>query len=58
MSDSQIAKIIMATNNLSNARSLLNEAINEGGDIAAKISTLINILKDCENELHSIQANA
>lgn len=58
MSDSQIAKIIMATNSLSNARSLLNEVINEGGDIASKISTLTNIIKECETELHSIQAQA
>lgn len=55
MSDSQIAKIIMAANNLNSARMLLNEVVNEGGDIAAKISTLANIIKDCENELHSIQ---
>lgn len=58
MTDSQIAKIIMVTNNLSNARALLNEIINEGGDITTKISTLANIIKDCENELHSIQAKA
>jgi hypothetical protein len=58
MSDSQIAKIIMATNYLSNARALLNEIINEGGDIATKTATLANIIKDCENELHSIQAKA
>lgn len=58
MTDSQIAKIIMATNNLNNARSLLNDVISEGGNMATKISTLINIIKDCENELHSIQAEA
>jgi hypothetical protein len=57
MTDSQTAKIIMAANSLGNARSLLNEVINEGGDIAAKVSTLINIIKDCESELHSLQAN-
>lgn len=58
MSDSQIAKIIMAVNDLSNARILLNEVISEGGDIAAKISSLTNIIKDCENELNTIQAKA
>lgn len=58
MSDAQIAKIIMAANNLNNARTLLNEVLKEGGEIASKISTLINIIQDCENELHSIQAEA
>lgn len=55
MSDSQIAKIIMALNNLGNARAILNEAVEEGGDIALSLTTLINKLEDCEAELRSIQ---
>lgn len=55
MSDSQIAKIIMALNNLSGARTHLNDAIKEGGDIAATLSPLLEKIKSCEDELRIIQ---
>ena len=55
MSDSQIAKIIMALNSLDNARTFLNEAIKEGGDMAPSLNMLVNKLKDCETELRLIQ---
>lgn len=55
MSDSQIAKIIMALNSLDNARSILNDAVKEGGDIAPSLTALINKLQDCEAELRLIQ---
>ncbi len=55
MSDTQIAKIIMALNNLSGARALLNDAVNEGGDIAVSLSTLLEKIKSCEDELRIIQ---
>ncbi|MGE5606846.1 MAG: hypothetical protein ACM3YE_14305 [Bacteroidota bacterium] len=55
MSDSQIAKIIMALNSLDNARSILNDAIKEGGDVAPSLNALMNKLKDCETELRLIQ---
>lgn len=55
MTDSQIAKIIMALNSLGNARAILNEAIEEGGDIVPSLTMLINKLQDCEGELRLIQ---
>lgn len=55
MSDSQIAKIIMALNNLSSARTILNDAVKEGGDVAPSLTTLIDKLQDCEAELRLIQ---
>lgn len=55
MSDSQKAKIIIALNSLSTARSILDDAANEGGDIAPSITTLIAKIKDCEDELNLIQ---
>lgn len=55
MSDSQIAKIIMALNSLDNARSILNEAAKEGGDMAPSLNALVNKLKDFETELRLIQ---
>lgn len=55
MSDSQIAKIIMALNSLDNARSILNDAVKEGGDMAPSLNALVNKLKDCETELRMIQ---
>ena len=55
MSDSQIAKIIMALNNLSGARALLNDAVKEGGDIAVSLSMLLEKIESCENELRIIQ---
>ena len=55
MSDSQIAKIIMALNSLGNARAILNEAVEEGGDVAPALTKLINDLQDCEAQLRIIQ---
>lgn len=55
MTDSQIAKIILALNSLSNARSILNDAVEEGGDTAPSLTTLVTKLKDCEAELRLIQ---
>jgi len=55
MSNSQIAKIIIALNNLNNARSVLDDAAKEGGDIAPSITALIAKIKDCEDELNLIQ---
>lgn len=55
MSDSQIAKIIMALNSLDNARSFLNDAVKEGGPIAPSLNALLIKLKDCETELRSLQ---
>lgn len=55
MSDSQIAKIIMALNSIDNARSILNDAIKEGGDVAPSLMALLDKLHDCEVELRLIQ---
>lgn len=55
MSDSQIAKIIMALNSINNARSILNDAVKEGGDVAPSLMTLLDKLQDCEAELRLIQ---
>ncbi len=55
MSDSQMAKIIMALNNLNNARLILNEAVKEGGDVAPYLITLMDKIHNCETELQLIQ---
>lgn len=55
MSDSQIAKIIMALNSIDNARSILNDAVKEGGDAAPALIELMNKLQDFEAELRIIQ---
>lgn len=57
MSNSQIAKIIMAVNSISYALSLLNDAIEEGGDLASSLTPLMEKLKQCEADLNSIQSN-
>ncbi len=55
MSDSQIAKVIIALNSLDNARSILNDAVREGGAIAPSLTVLINKIQECEAELRLIQ---
>jgi hypothetical protein len=55
MSGSQIAKIIMALNNIDNARSVLNDAIKEGGAAAPALIQIMNKLQECEAELNIIQ---
>ncbi len=56
MSNSQIAKVIMAVNNLSCALTLLEDAVKEGGDMASSLTALIDKIKQCEDELNSIQS--
>lgn len=56
MSDSQIAKIIIALNNLSSARIILNDAVTEGGNMAPLITALMDKIKSCEDELNSLQS--
>lgn len=55
MSDAQIAKIIMALNNLSSARSILSDAAEEGGTVALTLTALMEKLQNCEEELRIIQ---
>lgn len=57
MSDSQIAKVIMAINNLTTVRKLLTDAINEGGSLSDKIAAVNEKVKICEEELRAIQYN-
>lgn len=57
MSNSQIAKIIMAVNNLSCVQALLNDAIKEGGDLAPSLTPIMEKIQQCEADLNSIQSN-
>lgn len=56
MSDSQIAKIIMALNNLNSAKTYLSEAAKEGGAVAPSLIELIEKLRDCEDQLNHLRS--
>ncbi|MCL6588743.1 MAG: hypothetical protein K6U80_02205 [Firmicutes bacterium] len=55
MSDTQIAKIIMAVNSLGTARGILENAIRDEGVYTAKLGQITQKIKECEEELRAIQ---
>jgi hypothetical protein len=57
MSDSQIAKVILALNNLTAARNMLTGAVTEGGALSNRIAAINEKIKICEEELRNIQFN-
>jgi hypothetical protein len=55
MSEIEIAKIIMAVNSLGTARAVLENAIRDGGSYTEKLGTIVQRIKECEEELRVIQ---
>lgn len=55
MSEIEIAKIIMAVNSLGTARAVLENAIRDGGIFTDKLGTIVQKIKECEEELRVIQ---
>ncbi len=57
MSEIEIAKIIMAANSLGTARAVLENAIRDGGSYTEKLGSVVQKIKECEEDLRLIQYN-
>jgi hypothetical protein len=55
MTGEQIAKLIMAGNELSKSRVILADLLKENSDISSRLSAIVDKLKACEEEISSIQ---
>ncbi len=55
MTGEQIAKLIMACNELNKSRSIVAEIIKEGGENSQRLNSVLDKLTECETELGNIQ---
>jgi hypothetical protein len=55
MNGEQIAKLIMAGNDLGKSRVILADLLKENSEFSNRLSMLVDKLKECEDELNSIQ---
>ena len=55
MTGEQIAKLIMAGNDLGKSRTLLADLLKENGDFSIRLAAIVDKLKECEVELSNIQ---
>jgi hypothetical protein len=55
MTGEQIAKLIMAGNELGKSRSILVDLLKENGDFSGRLTIIVDKLKECEDEINNIQ---
>jgi hypothetical protein len=55
MTGEQIAKLIMAGNELGKSRAILDDLLKENSEFSNRLAMVINKLKECETELSNIQ---
>ena len=55
MTGEQIAKLIMAGNDLGKSRTILADLLKENGDFSIRIAAIVDKLKECEDEISNIQ---
>jgi hypothetical protein len=55
MTGEQIAKLIMAGNELGKSRAILDDLLKENSEFSNRLATVINKLKECETELSNLQ---
>ena len=55
MTGEQIAKLIMAGNELGKSRSMLVELVKENGEFSDRLTLIVDKLKQCEDEINNIQ---
>lgn len=55
MNGEQIAKLIMAGNELGKSRAILAELLKENSELSGRLSAIVEKLKACEEEINNIQ---
>lgn len=55
MTDEQLAKVIMAINNLDRARFILTDIVDKSDKFSSVIAEIIGKIKECEEKLSNIQ---
>jgi hypothetical protein len=55
MTGEQIAKLIMAGNDLGKSRVILVDLLKENSEFSNRLSMIVDKLKECEDELNNIQ---
>ena len=55
MTGEQIAKLIMASNELGKSRTILLDLVKENGEFSNRLAMIVDKLKECEDEISNIQ---
>jgi hypothetical protein len=55
MTGEQIAKLIMAGNELGKARSIMADLLKDNNEFSIRLTAVVDKLKDCEAEISNIQ---
>jgi hypothetical protein len=55
MTGEQIAKLIMAGNELGKSRSILSDLLKENNEFSNRLAMIVDKLKACEDEINNIQ---
>jgi hypothetical protein len=55
MTGEQIAKLIMAGNELGKSRTILADLLKENGEFSNRLAMIVDKLKECEDEINNIQ---